>query len=255
MSEKAKNILEKIQKGKIKPRAKYFFVIRDLLVWGLFGLATIVGALAVSVIIFILTDNDWDVYRHLQKSFWGYLFVSLPYFWFLILLALVGAAYWNYKHTRKGYLLNPYILFLSSFLASLLLGWALFVGGAGEKLDRFFGEKINYYSGAEAHKIEIWSNPKNGLLAGRIVEVQESHFFLDDFDSQKWKVIEEDTAWKRGVKKEIGEAVKIIGNLEEDKIFRAQEIRPWQGGGGRRMKDGISGEGAGYHQDGQGGNR
>ena len=255
MSEKAKNILEKIQKEKIRPRAKYFFVLRDLLVWGLFGLATIVGALAVSVIIFILTDNDWDVYRHLQKSFWGYLFVSLPYFWFLILLALVGTAYWNYKHTRKGYLLNPYILFLSSFLVSLLLGWALFAGGAGERLDRFFGEKIDYYSGAEAHKIKNWSNPESGLLAGKIVEIEKGYFYLNDFDAQRWRIIEEETAWRRGVQKEIGEAVKIIGNLEEDKIFRAQEIRPWQGGGERRVKGDFSGEGAVYHQGGQGRNR
>ncbi|MEF3692166.1 MAG: hypothetical protein V3574_03900 [Candidatus Moraniibacteriota bacterium] len=254
MSEKAKNILEKIQQEKIKPRARYFFVLRDLIVWGLFVLATMVGALAVSVIIFILIDNDWDIYKHLQKSFWGYVFVSLPYFWFLILLALLGAAYWNYRHTRKGYLLNPYVLFLASFFFSLLLGWVLFVGGAGEGLDRFFGQRINYYSGAEAHKIETWSNPESGLLAGKIIEIREGYFLLNDFNLQKWKIVEGETIWKRGAQKEIGESVKVIGNIEGEDIFRAEEIRPWQGGRGN-LKKGSAGEGAGYHQSGQGRNR
>lgn len=227
MSEKANEILKNIQDKKIKPKSRWIFILKDCCLWGLFALATISGALAVSVIIFIFTNSDWDIYRYLQKSFWSFVFISLPYFWIIILVGLSFLAYFNYRHTRKGYLLNPYTVVLGSIGVSILLGGLLFVWKMGEKMENICAKNIPYYTGLEMRKQNIWSNPNLGLLSGEIIEIEGEFFYLKDFNLREWKVIEKKTIWRDGARKEEGEEIKIIGKNLDEEIFQAQEVRPW----------------------------
>lgn len=228
MIDKATEILKNIEDKKIKPKSKWVFLAKDYLVWGLFVLATLVGAMAISVIIFIINDNDWDIYKYLQKSIWAYFLILMPYFWIIILGILSFLAYFNYTHTRKGYLLNPYLVIFGSILFSIILGWALFAVGASQKIDKIFAQKIPYYKNTEMYKNVFWNNPAKGLLAGEIIQINDSNsFLLRDLEDNSWQIVGENIIWKEKVAAVAGEKIKIIGQIKEANLFRAQEVRPW----------------------------
>jgi hypothetical protein len=229
MNDKASQILKNIEEKKIKPKSKWIFLAKDYLVWVFFGLATLTGAAAISVIIFVVNDNDWDIYKYLQKSFWAYFLMLMPYFWIIILLFLSFLAYFNYVHTRKGYLLNPYFVIFGSILFSVILGWALFAIGASEKIDKIFSQKIPYYRNTDSHKSDFWSNPERGLIAGKITKIKSGdNFYLEDLQNKEWEIVGKNVIWKKESIMEIGAKVKIIGKQDqENNIFQAQEVRPW----------------------------
>lgn len=229
MSEQADAILKKIERKKIKPKSKWVFLAKDCLLWGMCGLTILVGAIAMGVIIFIVNDNDWDIYKQLEKSFFTYFLILMPYFWIIILGVFLFIAYFNYTHTRKGYLLNPYIVIAGSILVSVILGWALFTTGTSEKIDKFFAQKFPYYMNTDMHKMILWSNPERGLVAGEVTEIKNADSFsLEDFNNKKWKIVGENIVWKDGAELKVGERIKIIGKLKgQNNIFRAQEVRPW----------------------------
>jgi len=249
MSEKVEKIFESIKEKKVKPKSRWFFLVKDYCVWGIFAVATILGSLAISVIVFVLTDSDWDIYKYLDKSFWGYVLLLLPYFWLVILAGLAWLAYFNYKHTRKGYLANPYLVVMVSVAVSVVLGWGLFANGMGGKIDEVLENNFTYYIGAEEHKKEIWSNPESGLLSGEIKEVEDKEILLEDFDGKEWQVETNEAQWRKSVSSEAGEEVKIVGKIEDEETFKAQEIRPWQGKGEHSEDDGEGNGGNGQHKN------
>lgn len=230
MSAKADEILKCIRENKIKPCSKWKFLLKNYLFWSLFGLSTLIGAMAVSVIFFILTNNDWDIYRYLGKSFLSYILILMPYFWIVVLIFLTGTAYFNYRCTRKGYLFNPYGVIFTSIFISIILGGALFGFGMGEKVEDIFTRNIPYYAGVNMQKKIIWNNPEKGLLAGEIIEIRnENSFSLKDLSYERWEVEGDDIRWRDNRVRKVGQNVKIIGKIKDKNIFIAVEVRPWGG--------------------------
>ena len=70
----SKNVLKEIKAKNIKPKAKWRFLLKKSVVWFSFGLCALIGGLAMSVIIFMLVSNDWDLQRHLGNNFIEFLF-------------------------------------------------------------------------------------------------------------------------------------------------------------------------------------
>ncbi|MFA6184441.1 MAG: hypothetical protein WC682_05095 [Parcubacteria group bacterium] len=228
MSDRASKILKDIEQKKIKPKSRWLFLAEDYLLWAFFVLTTLVGALAVSVIIFIWADNDWDIYKYLEKDFFIYMLWSLPYFWFIVLVILSIIAYFNYIHTRKGYLLNPYGVVAIGLLGSIFLGWIFFVSGMGKSVDEILDDNVVYYNGSDKNKIFFWTNSNRGLLAGEIIELKDgSSLLIMDFNKERWQVMGDDTIWEKSATHKIGERIKIIGKIEKEGVFKAREIRSW----------------------------
>ena len=72
-------------------------------------------------------------------------------------------------------------------------------------------------------------------MAGQIIKIDSNSFILKDFNGKVWTIT--GSPLIRGmVKMEIGEEIKIIGYIQ-NKLFVAQEIRPWNGMGQNMMKE------------------
>ncbi len=235
--DKAIEILSKIKERKIEPKSKWRFLLKDYMVWLFFVVAIAVGAMAFSVIIFLLKDNDWDIYEHLDKSFASYLLLSLPYVWIVILAVFSFLAYLNYKNTRNGYKLNPVAIVLVSVLLSVALGGVSYGAGFGRVIDSTLSENIPYYENMIRYRQTIWSNPERGLLSGTIIEIEDDdNFYIEDSAEEGWEIKGEDILWRRPEIQEVGEKVKIIGEKENENTFIAEEVRPWIGRG-KRMQE------------------
>jgi hypothetical protein len=231
MGDLGNKILERIKEEKIEPRPRWQFLLKDYFVWSAFGISLLVGALAFCVMLSIILDNDWDIYRYLEISPFEHFLISLPYLWILLLFLFLAIAYYNYRHTKKGYCCKTFTILALSIFGSLILGTFFHSLGLGGKIDRTLSRNFPVYQKIHCccHRQDIWSQPEKGLLGGRITGIKSiSNFDLEDFNGLAWQIEKDEGAFLRGpVLVEIGEEVRLIGKKKSERVFRAFEIRPW----------------------------
>lgn len=223
----SKNVLEQIKQEHITPRPRWEFALKNSFFWLIFAFLVVLGGLAVSVIIFMLTDQDWAIYRHLNKSFVEYLLLSIPYFWFLLVSLFVAVAWFEFKNTKTGYKHSFIKIGFINILASVVLGLLFFYSGLGLKTDRIFADHIPLYQSMHPYRTEnIWANPGDGFLVGEITSISgENTFFVLDPLQKEWLVdcsdcdLEED----RGVS--VGMIVRTLGEKIDEANFKAFEVR------------------------------
>jgi hypothetical protein len=231
-------VLCKIKEEKIEPKPRWFFLARDYCIWSAFLFSVIVGSLAFCVVLAVSINNDWDIYGHLGRTFFQHLIFSLPYLWIILLALFLWLAYFNYKHTRKGYRYHAYTIFGLSIVSSIVLGSIFSASGMGTRIDRFLDQSIPNFKAVnccQTHEKD-WDQPEKGLLGGRIKDVvSQNDFQLEDFNGAIWLVQESaGTVVFEPLRVSVGEEVKIIGREQQENVFWAEEIRPWEGKGKAR---------------------
>jgi hypothetical protein len=222
-------IIEKIKVEKITPKPKWRCRLKNYVLWSAFGASIMVGSLSFAVILHTTYENDWDIYRYLDKSFLNYIFISLPYFWIILLSFILAADYYEYKHTKSGYRYRGYLIVLGSVIISFILGAGSFYVGMGKMIDEALSEQIPYYHGVIQYKKEIWSRPEQGLLAGRVKRIiDEKDFNIEDFQGGIWEVRGNNIIWHKLPK--IEEEIKLIGEKSNGCcVFVVKEARSWAG--------------------------
>ena len=234
MTELSKNILEQIKEEKITPKPRWEFLVRDYVIWGMFGLLVLMGSVSVSVLIFMITDHDWDIYKYLDKSFGEFLLVSLPYFWIALIAAFSIFAWYDLKKTRSGYKYTFTKIGLANIGLSILLGAIFFSMGLGSRIENSLADNIPFYNMMKPVRVEnLWNSPGRGLLVGEITEfIDQEDFNIRDPQNKNWLITCIHCIWKGGVRANTGIIVKILGKQIDDSTLQASEIRPWKPGCG-----------------------
>jgi len=132
----SQKVLKTIKDKKIKPKSKLGFSIKEYLFWLVFVLSVFIGSFAVSITIFMINRDCLG--RKL-------VLLNIPYFWILILLIFLFLAYFNFKHTKKGYQYNSYLIIVISILISIVFGSVIYMFGQAEKTERMFYQKVPIY--------------------------------------------------------------------------------------------------------------
>ena len=235
MVELKSKVLEKIKEDKIEPKPRWQISLKNYVIWSAFGSAVIIGAVSFCVILDVLLDNDWDIFKYASDSPLQRAIFSLPFLWFGFLIFFWVIAFYYYKQTRSGYKFSALRILGLSIIASIFLGTIFhFFFGMGESVEVMLAERIPVYDKINSHcnNVELWMQPEKGLLAGRIVSITEPESFdLEDFDGLSWKIEESKNIFMK-VKSPLveKEEIKIIGEKEQSGLFRAFEIRQWRKG-------------------------
>lgn len=236
MKDISQNILEKIKDEHIIPIPRWKFLLKNYGRWVAFALFVLMGSISISVVIFMLTDHDWDIYRNLNKSFVEYLLLSLPYFWFLLLSAFIAFAWYDLEKTKTGYKYGFFKIGLINISLSVILGIIFFYAGLGIKIDKIFADNLPYYQNIHQFaRPGIWQNPDRGLLVGKITDISENgSFHIIDPGNQNWLIECFECVIRGNLIKENGMIVKLIGKQIGDQVFQVSEIRPWMPPKGNR---------------------
>ncbi len=218
--------LEKIKESGIKPISKNVFSIKRVLFWSLVGFSIIIGAISFSVILSILFNNDWDLYNKFGFSF---IFKSLPYFWFvcILLLTILGESY--YRKTSLGYRHRTVMIVFIYVTITIILGSILNIVGLGNIVEESMSENIPAYHGIMFDKNEFWSHPETGLISGKIISIDGNNLSIVDFNNNIWTINTENALIGGQTKIKEGEFIKLIGDVDDNNIFNAEQIRPWVG--------------------------
>jgi len=232
MNNLTEKIVKKIEEEKITPKPKWRFLLKDYILWLVFGFNLLLGSVFFAVSLLYWSSADWDIYKYLDVSVLQVLKTMMPYVRLGALTFFIFLAYYNYRHTKHGYKSRTGLIIGMSLVIALMIGGTLFILGASHKLESVLAGRIPYYEGVEEHRIGVWSHPERGLLAGVVEKIQpDGRVVLKDFYGKKWLVQVDQAFWRGPVKHpSIDQKIKIIGKRISVDEFQAKEIRPWVGG-------------------------
>ena len=224
--------LNKIKKEHIAPEPRLRFLLRKFGAWLLVSLAVFFGATAISIVYFLLSQLDWDLYRFMHQSSIIYFFSIMPYFWIIFLLVITLGAFFGVRKTEAGYRFSWLKIIFVISLVVIVIGFILSVIGMDRRLNNAMIARVPFYGQNIATKEKQWMQPENGLLAGTIISVSNSEIILKDLNGPNWIVqLDEKTLVRPAVTIAQGQTIKIIGNKKGKQDFLATEIRPWIGQG------------------------
>lgn len=231
MNELSNTILEKIKHDQVRPIPRWEFLLKDWVIWAGFAVSVIVGSVAYCVALFMLTTQDWDIYRYVGSNPFVDALSGLPYVWLVLLILFAALAYYQIRHTQSGYRYRVIGVILVSIGASIIFGTILHLSGFGDYIDNAMARNLSVYRHLTPDRQAVWTQPEKGLLAGKITDISNSQSGLvtiKDFHGHSWLIQYHEAVIDPRVKVRIGEYIKMVGEQLDATHFMASEILPWQ---------------------------
>jgi hypothetical protein len=229
-------VLQKIKKEHIQPHSKWYFFLRTLLLGGGGMFFFLLGTLASAIIFHFINFNEsFDFIAQSPPTFFKLFWLGLPLVWIGITLAGGILALYFSRKTKKGYKIPLLVWGILIFIPQVVVGFFLEQSHIGERADEMIAHHMSFYTSIHQRRHNLWSQPRDGFLAGTILEIKNDTFLiLDDFKNQKWNVDYSRTK-KRGRQNIlVGEKIKMIGKKISDRVFYADRIGPWRDGHWKR---------------------
>jgi len=224
----AQEVIKKIKERSVKPKPRWQFLASNYSLWFAGVVAIVMGGVSISVIIYLIKDNDWQVYEQMDDNLFSFIFLTLPYLWLIFLVVFALAAHFNLKNTKKGYRLRLPTLLSAMILLSFVLGGAFYSIGIGKAIDMKFKDKYPVYYKLLSHRDTIWKKHSRGFLGGTIIQVNsENDFYLIDMEGNVWGI---DASKAIVTNKNIlglKSRVRMIGKRYNEKLFQAKFIAPF----------------------------
>jgi len=172
-------IMQKIESEHIIAHSRLWFVLHDVAFWCLWFLSALIGAFALSAIVFVLQSSMWQLYQITHDSFLSYATNTIPFIWLFLFAVMCILAHVNLRHTPKGYRYSSGLLIILNLTVTLLVAVIVTVAGLGKFIDEEVGKHVPLYVPA-AHKQELqWFKPHEGLLIGKVVYADKlAHVFV-----------------------------------------------------------------------------
>ncbi|KKQ53170.1 MAG: hypothetical protein US70_C0005G0004 [Parcubacteria group bacterium GW2011_GWD2_38_11] len=228
MTKFSESIIGKIKCEHIAPVPRWHFLLKDSAFWTFSVFSVILGSLSFSVVMHIINSGDLDIVNHLQGNLLTSAVMLLPYFWLLFLGLFAIVAYFNWKSTKNGYRYKRRWIVFGSVALSVFFGSVFFALGMAKKLDNLMTLTIPLYNESKHNALnELWLQPEKGLLAGKIIEIDENEekLIVRDENGKDWTVTDNATGWEDSSLEKKGKIVKVIGRKCGDSSFEATEVR------------------------------
>lgn len=231
--------IEKIKEKNIRPEPRWKHLAKKYSTWLSFFAVVLFGAAAFSAAYFLVSELDWNLHAAVHRYSFFYYLSLIPYIWIIPFAILVFFAFLGLRKTENGYKYNFLKIILLVLGLLIALGVAMAFSGFGGKMNMAMTRGFPGYGKLVVTKEAQWSQPEKGLLAGVIDSVSKNSIGLRDLAGKEWQVAyDENTLVRSAARLESGEMIKTIGQETGRQTFKASEIRPWQGKGQMKNKNG-----------------
>jgi hypothetical protein len=217
-------ILAAIETKQVTQRPKWYFILRNFILWIPGLLTTFLGAYTIAGILYGV------LHVHLENRLYAdypsqiIFTVAIPMLWVvsfalfsIVTLSLVRKTNTGYRHTATQ-------LLAISVACSIVIG-ILFYALTSASLA---GPGMLYRYPTQHEQQTMWNNPDNGRISGVITAVQATSSTVRDFNGELWSV--DTTAVPTDQQKilHIGNAIRIVGTETDEHIFVACRVLPWE---------------------------
>ena len=232
MKNVTKDVLKTIENEKIVPTPKWKFQISELGKMFLFCTNLVIGSVATSIVIFLFNNNEALFDTSFVRSFGEWVIISIPLVWIGLTSLILILSHFFFRNTKNSYKYEFWKIALINIIASLTIGSLIYFLGYTERLNQYFNDNVPAYSRYMDTRVQVWSRPELGYLAGNITKI-EKDIVIVDFDKKEWNVDISESNIKGRVSITVGEKIKIVGKQTGKNTFKSEEIRPWAGRGNR----------------------
>lgn len=230
-------ILEKLKAEKISPKPRWYFTVKNYALWGMGILSLVIGGLSFSVIIYLVRNNDWQIYNELDGSLAEFILLSMPYFWIIILALFLLFIYYDIRQTKKGYRYPILWLFTGSVVVSILCGSLFFTLGMGQYIDDILGQKAPFYNRMVNPQFMYWDRPDEGRLIGVIIsESRPGEYIIKDIRQKEWMARFDERVMLPPGGVIIGQPFRLFGEMM-DNVFIIHRVKPVGPGRGMFRRD------------------
>lgn len=230
MEEKiSEKVIEEIKEKNVSLKPKWQFLIRDYIVWVLGFISLIIGSISFATILYMLRNNDWDIYSHISDNLFGFIILTLPYFWLIFLGVFILSAYYNFRHTKKGYKFPLSKIIFFSIFANIFVGSFFYNMGIGQAIDNMVERELPFYSKLINQRKGIWEHHDEGLLAGIVMEVSGNTAVIRDVEGDFWYVSDFSTSTPQIFRIKQGDMIRILGVKIDEENFQAEQVLPMRG--------------------------
>lgn len=221
----SKKALEQIKEKDIQPRAKWQFVLKNILFWCAFVLSVFLGARFFGAALFILFEIEPELFVNSFGVFIKLMLGLFPFVWFSVFLLFVLLAVLGLQKTAGGYRISIKKLVFANIVSVMVLGGIFFVVGDGKRFEQQ-AQKLPFYTAIDQKREVFWGVPGDGRLVGKILSVEEGVFVLEDPKQNTWLVL-----FAENFELVEGARVRVIGSVVDDgdkKVFEAEEVFLWE---------------------------
>lgn len=218
------NNLKDIILGKIEsesPTSKMVFFTRECLVWSLWAIATLFGAVAVAVMLFVGSHQMYAVYEATHESWYAFLLEFLPFLWLGTFTLMTVVAIYNIQHTKRAYKYPVWQIVASSLVVSLVGGVLLQFFGFGYVVDYQLGEQMAAYRSLEQQEQSLWQRPEEGRMIGFLTKDAT----LIDETGVEWAIETSNLLPDELNELQSGKLVRLVGTTSNE-VFVACAVFP-----------------------------
>ncbi len=225
-------VLERIEQEKVCPRSRVFFRGRECVVWTLWFLSVVVGALAFAISLFVVMHHQYAFYEASHSNFFTFMVEALPYLWIITFAVMAYAAIYNLRHTKRGYRYPLWMIMASSVVLSFAGGSALQLFGLGYTVDNLLGKHMSMYQSQNKFEQQLWQDPSDGRLVGKLAYTTLSPtttIIFEDVSGERWTMNISELGPSDLGALNSDKLVKLLGKATNEKLrlFHACGAFPW----------------------------
>jgi hypothetical protein len=217
-------ILTAIESKQVKPRPKWHFIVRNIVLWIPGLITTFLGAYTVAGVLYGILHAHLENRLYADYSGQVVFIVIIPILWVLsfalfclITISLLRKTNTGYRHTA--------VQLLSISVASSIIIGILFYTFTSASLA---GPGMLYRYPTQHQQESIWNNPDNGRISGVITTVNGANITVADFNGSIWHI--DASAIPANDKRIVQQrnAIRVVGVETADHIFTACRVLEWE---------------------------
>lgn len=225
----AKTVLTTIEKNHLEPRSRAFFTTKESVLWLLWAMSVVVGAVALAIIFMVCLSSVHALHELTHDSPISFWLEAIPYLWLAVLSSMMWWAWQNFRHTKRGYRYSVWFTILSSVGGSALVAVGLHMLGIGMIFDEELGRYTSLYTSQMEREERRWQQPEEGRLLGMIEDETQEPVLFRDIHGDEWLLFTsalwpEDRELVRS-----GRMVRVFGVERSGREFTACGLLPWGG--------------------------
>ncbi len=182
----SKRILERIEKERIRPRPRWWFVMYEALVWSMIALTGSIAGITIALSYYRL--HAGDVFLMFTAG--------VPWYQLLLVIGWIGAfvclfllLLYEVRCTKRGYRFSLYAVGGAGALVIIGIAGLQYHAGVIHTAELHLARTMpaTYYDAASARE-RFWSSPEGGRLMGYIVAQEGAVLEVRDADGSYWVV-------------------------------------------------------------------
>lgn len=224
-SRPSQKALEKIMRGEVKQRSRWYFFFQNVALWILGTVSVFAGTFIVSLMIFTAANCDMEIHREIYGQILPPTTVFLIILWVLITGGLIILSDVSLRRTKRGYVYPLWLILIVDIILSVIFGSIFYFVGIGAYMDDMIASHTSYYHNVEKRRAALFNKPEKGILMGKVYYIGEDYVKVATENTGGWIVFVSEIDENMVSDLQEGSDIIFAGSIEDGNVFVACDAK------------------------------